>query len=75
MTLVTVEEAIEDFEGDAANASLSRLNEVLNGQVTQACVAQSDFEPADDVVESFVARFGFGGDRKSAASCFEPCTQ
>ncbi len=34
-----VEEAIEDFEGDAANASLSRLNEVLNGQVTQACVA------------------------------------
>ncbi|WP_116087304.1 type VI secretion system membrane subunit TssM [Tropicimonas sp. IMCC34011] len=32
-------EAIDDFEGDAANTDIARLNEALNSSVTQACEA------------------------------------
>lgn len=32
-----VAEAVDDFEGDQANASLAQLNQDLNTQVTQAC--------------------------------------
>jgi type VI secretion system protein ImpL len=34
-----IDEAIDDFEGDAANTSIARLNKALNDQVTQACEA------------------------------------
>ncbi|MBT0957257.1 type VI secretion system membrane subunit TssM [Alphaproteobacteria bacterium KMM 3653] len=34
-----VQEAVDDFEGDAANTNLARLNEMLNTQVSQVCEA------------------------------------
>ncbi|MFY0633356.1 MAG: type VI secretion system membrane subunit TssM [Vannielia sp.] len=37
-----IQEAVDDFEGDAANTSVARLNELLNQQVTQVCQAVVD---------------------------------
>ena len=37
-----IQEAVDDFEGDAANTSVARLNELLNSQVTQVCQAVID---------------------------------
>lgn len=37
-----IQEAVDDFEGDAANTNVARLNELLNQQVTQVCQAVID---------------------------------
>ncbi len=37
-----IQEAVDDFEGDAANTNVARLNELLNQQVTQVCQAAVD---------------------------------